>query len=685
MAGDNEDRQGDKPKEEGQSRQSCCPCEHFCTPERVLGAISSENETEMLISWIEGEIIKEEGEEFILLRQADGRNIKPCHAGSYGRCPNRVGAAFAILNAIRDECRRHLDRQSMASSRSSAALLSLAPPSASSSLSLEDATSPVKPARYEDAFPSLKSTIAGAASLSVSELAPNVLIPRKKKKKKKKKHQVEEHIENSTSVQQKQSAGKEQKVKETNANANTKRRIRPVSISSVANTSLSPWPGAGIAPSSNKGDTSVIRGNIAKLPSEDPGALALNVRPPSMTLNRQQVKIGSHQEVMGMRGVSSDPFSVFNVPPPPGLEIPTSSKPEIVTPRKLDGSFAKSDELFEVIGGPSCQCNDTGHGNGVSRKGIDRETRAWDSASLGRTVSIYTALISNLLVPSVPLELHLLLRLLSLSPTKDTAQGEPLSFMVLKEKNQIEKIFASPQACREFAIRALEKLENPLLSSLSEIIVNKMVMLPSMNEFLPDTVSRLRVLVEATNKVDGRDDLKNGSAGVSIAGASKTPFLTVPFNESRDSRHNYRSREQTVLFNNREESRDKFMFQLRAFQEIRGTVLDPSQADVYISEMKTGCREMMNGLLPGNIAWFAGLFSDLLLQIGLVAMEETDKEVLKRVTDKDRLKVSNLIILSRTPSFWLSRHLLPFSSISILHSIPLEITPKIHSQGWAEE
>ena len=64
MAGDNEDRQGDKPKEEGQSRQSCCPCEHFCTPERVLGAISSENETEMLISWIEGEIIKEEGEEF---------------------------------------------------------------------------------------------------------------------------------------------------------------------------------------------------------------------------------------------------------------------------------------------------------------------------------------------------------------------------------------------------------------------------------------------------------------------------------------------------------------------------------------------------------------------------------------------------------------------------------------------
>ena len=95
----------------------------------------------------------------------------------------------------------------------------------------------------------------------------------------------------------------------------------------------------------------------------------------------------------------------------------------------------------------------------------------------------------------------------------------------------------------------------------------------------------------------------------------------------------------TMLFNNREESRDKFMFQLRAFQEIRGTVLDPAQANVYISDIKVACREMIQGLLPGNFDWFSGLFTDLLLQIGLVAVEETDKDVLKQVADKDRLKV----------------------------------------------
>ena len=48
---------------------------------------------------------------------------------------------------------------------------------------------------------------------------------------------------------------------------------------------------------------------------------------------------------------------------------------------------------------------------------------------------------------------------------------------------------------------------------------------------------------------------------------------------------------------------------------------------------------MIQGLLPGNFDWFSGLFTDLLLQIGLVAVEETDKDVLKQVADKDRLKV----------------------------------------------
>ena len=48
---------------------------------------------------------------------------------------------------------------------------------------------------------------------------------------------------------------------------------------------------------------------------------------------------------------------------------------------------------------------------------------------------------------------------------------------------------------------------------------------------------------------------------------------------------------------------------------------------------------MSQRLLPGNIAWFAEYFCELLCQIGLVPMQETDKEIVKHVGDKDRLKV----------------------------------------------
>eukprot|EP00985_Skeletonema_marinoi_P033578 scaffold41656_cov226-Skeletonema_marinoi.AAC.1 len=48
---------------------------------------------------------------------------------------------------------------------------------------------------------------------------------------------------------------------------------------------------------------------------------------------------------------------------------------------------------------------------------------------------------------------------------------------------------------------------------------------------------------------------------------SKTPHLTLPFDYERDSRHNYRSLDLSRLFKEREELRDSFLYQLRAFQE----------------------------------------------------------------------------------------------------------------------
>jgi len=46
----------------------------------------------------------------------------------------------------------------------------------------------------------------------------------------------------------------------------------------------------------------------------------------------------------------------------------------------------------------------------------------------------------------------------------------------------------------------------------------------------------------------------------------------------------------------------------------------------------------METLLECNILWFVEFFVDLLLQIGLVPLEETDKDILSSVADRDRLQ-----------------------------------------------
>jgi hypothetical protein len=86
---------------------------------------------------------------------------------------------------------------------------------------------------------------------------------------------------------------------------------------------------------------------------------------------------------------------------------------------------------------------------------------------------------------------------------------------------------------------------------------------------------------------------------------------------------------------------DSFLFQLRSFQQLKGSVLDPVHMDQYLQEYRNSCRDIMQSLSSSNVAWFADFFCDLLLQIGLVPMQEMDVDILSHVPDKDRLQVSN--------------------------------------------
>ena len=100
---------------------------------------------------------------------------------------------------------------------------------------------------------------------------------------------------------------------------------------------------------------------------------------------------------------------------------------------------------------------------------------------------------------------------------------------------------------------------------------------------------------------------------------------------------------------------DSFLSQLRAFQQMRGTVLNPSQVEQSLDNIIHALRQTMEQLLPTNTHWFAELFTDLLLQIGLVPMQELDADILKNVADKERLQVCRMIYIVKFADWFISR------------------------------
>ena len=125
---------------------------------------------------------------------------------------------------------------------------------------------------------------------------------------------------------------------------------------------------------------------------------------------------------------------------------------------------------------------------------------------------------------------------------------------------------------------------------------------------------------------------------------TNTPHLTLPFDHARDSRHNYRSAQMNLIFKQREELRDSFLFQLREFQDIRGRLMEQEQTEKNIVSLQHASKEILSSISPGNTLWFVNFVCDLLLQTGLAPITETDSEVL-RIGDNKRLQVSSFAIL----------------------------------------
>jgi hypothetical protein len=275
---------------------------------------------------------------------------------------------------------------------------------------------------------------------------------------------------------------------------------------------------------------------------------------------------------------------------------------------------------------------------------------------LERLVDVYTTLIISNLVPSTPQELHLLVGLLTV---KDDATRivtpTPPSRIGRNDSSQKHCILESPEVCRRFAVQSLTKLK-VFLGDLHLQVLAAFVSCPPVRELLPPNLIRYLT----TRLGDRRENAvqTDSSFGTSIGSAQ--PILTLPFHETRDSRHNYKSRDESTLYKNREESRDAFLYQLRHFQNVRGRgVMDTTDLESALGKIRRSARNVISGVHVPNMHWFAEFFSDLLLQIGLVPMEETDKDLLK-ITDKDKLQKLHKRFSSKvgTSSKWSSSKML---------------------------
>ena len=231
--------------------------------------------------------------------------------------------------------------------------------------------------------------------------------------------------------------------------------------------------------------------------------------------------------------------------------------------------------------------------------------------ALLQLVKVYCILLNGLLVPSSALEFHLLFRLLKIPSTitaRPTSQ-EPFSSILSSRDRCIylaDKVLQSQT-------RRLKGLGPPLWKELSQCAD----IAPELASQCEEWLHQVKLHPVATHK--------------------QTPHLTLPFEPQRDSRHNYRTSQEQSLYKNRELSRDAFLYQLRAFLSIRGKVVNAAKVNKAIDRVKQSSRTVLEGVLDGNVAWFCEFFCDLLLQIGLVPLEETDTELLN-IADKDKLQ-----------------------------------------------
>ena len=272
------------------------------------------------------------------------------------------------------------------------------------------------------------------------------------------------------------------------------------------------------------------------------------------------------------------------------------------------------------------------------------ESLPLDPDRLRRLATIYSTILRANLAPFILQEIHLLVRLISLNEHNRSTRKVQLDL-------PYAEIFQSENSCVQFAAQVFTSVERIIIYTGDET-VRLLAALPGIQRNCPQLHGTLVKIAKA----DSALLLESGEKA--LGSSEKSAHLTLPFDHGRDSRHNYKSAEQNKLYKEREETRDAFLHQLRTFQDMRGKLMDPEQSHKVKCSIESASRMITSRISAENMKWFVDLFCDLLLQIGLTPLSETDTEIIKQIGNRKKVHVSigrySAIRLTTVSHHWLA-------------------------------
>jgi hypothetical protein len=605
-----------------------CPCHNYTALSKIVDVISSGDRmrADSMIEWLNGSTDQ------VAIRQ---KRLLTC--GKRFQCRFRYGTSFAILRAIRDACAPFQITSTMIGN--SRYVTSLEENNNNDPASLKLKASDIKEASgsisYDQSFPPL---------LQHPGLS-NILIPPSAKKN-------QDKINTSCQASNKESG--------TTPIINTlkgrkkkpKGRVQPQLIKASISTTSSPIFDDAHIPTDIDPKTTLNWGKRHHIETDKKDTKQQVVTAGATTVinTLEATNIKSKRRVqpqlIPVKAPSTSSSSSL------ACDHPHSTTNNNIQSATIDGANLPHQSKAES------------ERDDLVKKQTKSSTKVSEAAmeQMDRLVDIYIALIKNMLVPSTPLEIHLLLDLLSIDTDAISINLRERSKQIFlnqspksKDENEVavvagsvlffQPIFYGPERCIHFAQSVFTRFLKGIIQRLSPFLIKSLLGDNVFARRCPTVAEHLnKFLLENTTTAEWTPPTSESITGTHA-------IFSLPFEPDRDSRHNFKTPAEISMYQNREVTRDAFLSQLRVFITAKSRVFLPQQVDKVRETAQYESRKIIANISSHNMLWFAQFFCELLLQVGLAPVEEMDQELLQIVADdRDKLQKLHKRFFKKNPS-----------------------------------